>query len=86
MSHTFRNNQNHISFSQIALISHFPHTLGDSQESVVEVSSDSSSDDDSLMERIKGRKVLATPAVRRIAMENKVQRISSFCIGTKAFH
>ena len=40
---------------------------------MVEVSSDSSSDDDSLMERIKGRKVLATPAVRRIAMENKVQ-------------
>ena len=39
---------------------------------MVEVSSDSSSDEDSLMERIKGRKVLATPAVRRIAMENKV--------------
>ena len=46
--------------------------LGDTQEAMVDVSSDSSSDEDSLTERVKGRKVLATPAVRRIAMENKV--------------
>lgn len=32
----------------------------------------SSSDDEHSMQRIRGRKVLATPAVRRLALENKV--------------
>ena len=48
---------------------------GDSQEEVVEaVVADISSDDDDLMQRVKGQKVLATPAVRRIAKENKVNK------------
>ena len=48
---------------------------GDSQEEVVEaVVAGSSSDEDDLMQRVKGQKVLATPAVRRIAKENKVNK------------
>lgn len=42
-----------------------------SSPSSSEVSS-SSSDDEHSMQRIRGQKVLATPAVRRLAMENKV--------------
>ncbi|XP_045160460.2 lipoamide acyltransferase component of branched-chain alpha-keto acid dehydrogenase complex, mitochondrial-like [Mercenaria mercenaria] len=39
-----------------------------------ESSSSSSSDSDSsMMQRVKGHKVLATPAVRKIAMENKIR-------------
>ncbi|VDI75798.1 lipoamide acyltransferase component of branched-chain alpha-keto acid dehydrogenase complex, mitochondrial-like [Mytilus galloprovincialis] len=43
-----------------------------SSPSSSEVSS-SSSDDEHSMQRIRGRKVLATPAVRRLAMENKIK-------------
>ena len=47
--------------------------LGDTQEEVtIDLVSDSSSDEDDLMQRVKGHKVLTTPAVRRIAKENKV--------------
>ncbi|XP_063434792.1 lipoamide acyltransferase component of branched-chain alpha-keto acid dehydrogenase complex, mitochondrial-like [Mytilus trossulus] len=43
-----------------------------SSSSSSEVSS-SSSDDEHSMQRIRGQKVLATPAVRRLAMENKIK-------------
>ena len=47
---------------------------GETQEEVtVDLVSDSSSDEDELMQRVKGHKVLTTPAVRRIAKENKVR-------------
>ena len=47
--------------------------MDDLGDSVAEEDSSSSDEDGSTMQRVKGHKVLATPAVRRVASENNVR-------------
>ena len=67
------NNKSMKNYPALQRVNEVMYFQGDSQEEVtVDLVSDSSSDEDELMQRVKGHKVLTTPAVRRIAKENKV--------------